>query len=64
VVETVTVPGPSRDGELQILLPASRLQPGNYAIEVAGLEAPGAASAQGDVVRYHFELRRQEGESR
>ena len=62
VVEAVTVPAPARDGELQILLPASRLAPGAYAIEVAGLETPGVASPQGEVVRYHFELRRQEGE--
>jgi hypothetical protein len=60
VVESAVVPGPREGGELQVLLPAARLQPGSHALELAPLQSPDGAPTEQGLVRYQFEVRRQE----
>jgi hypothetical protein len=62
VVQSVTVAGPQAGNELQLLLPASSLPSGTYAIELRGLQTPDGAIVDPGFVRYQFELRRQGGE--
>lgn len=60
VVESAVVAGPGEGEELQVLLPAARLQPGSHALELAPLQSPGGAPSEQGLVRYQFEVRRQE----
>jgi len=56
VVWSFVVPGPAQGGEIEILIPVSRLQPGDYVIVLAGLESASIGRAESNVARYPFTL--------
>jgi len=56
VVRSFVVSGPPKGGEIEILIPVSRLQPGDYVIVVAGLESWSSGRVQSDPARYPFTL--------
>jgi hypothetical protein len=58
VVLSNTVAAPPRGGELQILLPTGKLQPGAQVVAVAGLETSSSLPAESDFTRYHFTFER------
>jgi hypothetical protein len=58
VVLSSVVPGPARGGELQLLLPVGRLQPGSHVLAVAGVEAATARPAVSDFTAYPFTFER------
>jgi hypothetical protein len=59
VVESNVVPAPPQGGELQIVVPTGKLQPGAHVIAVAGLESPSGRPAADSFTLYPFNLERQ-----
>ena len=59
VVESNVVPAPAQGGELQIILPAGKLQPGGHVVAVAGLESASGRPSASDFTLYPFNLERQ-----
>jgi len=55
MVSSAVVPGPGPRRELEILLPVSGMEPGQYELHLAGLESASSAVAS-DLVRYPFTL--------
>lgn len=59
VVLSNVIPAPPRGGELQILLPTGKLQPGTHVVAVAGIETPTARPAASDFTLYPFTFARE-----
>jgi hypothetical protein len=59
VVESNVIPAPPQGGELSIVVPTGKLQPGAHVIAVAGLESPSGRPAADSVTLYPFTLERQ-----
>lgn len=59
VLSTV-VPAPPAGDELQLLLPVSELAHGAYVLVLSGLDAPDGPATAPDLVRYPFNLTREE----
>lgn len=59
-VQSTVVPAPPRGDELQLLLPVSDLAAGAYTLVLSGLDAPDRPARAPDLVRYPFNLTREE----
>jgi len=55
LVSSAVVPGPGPRGELEILIPVSGMEPGDYVVHLAGLESASRAEAS-DPARYPFSI--------